>query len=126
MTLPKWLDKNREQFKKSKKHENRLAKELDGQRLRRSGGMQWSKWVHTTEGADIKTKRFSIEHKRTEKKSMVVEHSWLLKIRASARASLRMPAVIITFEEKTEEPDDWVLIPKEVFQRLVRLLDGDD
>ena len=115
---PKWADPNKDKFRRSKKHENRLADKLGGKRLARSGGMAWSKWDSTTAGADVTTKDFHIEHKRTEKDSMSLKKEWLEKVSAASLRVSKDPAVIVTFEEANRAPKDWVMIPMDVFERM--------
>lgn len=129
MTLPEWLNQNRYHAKRSKRHEQRLAAELDGKRVAQSGARRWSPKnlgeVKRTEGADVNTKRFSIEHKFTGKKSLSLKKEWLDKIRETARIASKMPAVIVTFDAPRGPPEDWVLIPKEIFQRLLKAWDDE-
>jgi hypothetical protein len=61
-----------------------------------------------------------LEHKRTDKKSMILERAWLDKVRAGARRLAKEPALGITFEQKLRPPEDWVLIPLDVYQRLTQ------
>ena len=115
---PKWLDPNYDKYKKSKKHETRLANRLGGKRLPRSGGLAWSKWDKTTDGGDLTNDDFLFEHKMTEAKSISLKRDWLEKVTEGARSKLKDPAMILTFEGNIRAPKDWVLIPLEIFETL--------
>lgn len=117
---PKHWDPNYNKYKVSKKHEDRLGKRLGGKRIPRSGGMAWSKHDPTTANGDISVPDFHIEHKRTVKKSMSVEQEWLGKVSDGARRVGKDPALVITFEKKGQAPEDWIAIPLEVFERLLK------
>lgn len=123
MTDPKWLgNTNKTRMKRSIKHETRLAKDLGGKRLAQSGGKLWSKQAGETktEGGDLTTAEFLFEHKRTEKGSLSVKREWLGKVREGARSKMKEPGLILTFERGREPPDDWILIPKAVFEKLMK------
>jgi hypothetical protein len=115
---PKAGNANAERFRRSKAHENRIAGKLGGSRLARSGGLPWSKHDSTTAGGDIKTKGWHLEHKRTEHDSMSIKKEWLHKVSAAARQRAKDPGLVVTFENKLAAPEDWVLIPMAVYQRL--------
>ena len=120
---------NYERSRRSKKHEERLADELGGRRMRRSGGAYWSESDKNTDDGDLGTPEFHIEAKRTDKKSMGVKKEWLDKVRDGARKFGKDPALILTFEEPNKPsvpPDDWICIPLDVLKRLLRLLEDDD
>jgi hypothetical protein len=116
---PKWADANRDRFRRSKKHEERVAGVLGGKRLPRSGGLAWSRSDATTAGGDLKTEVALVEHKRTENQSISLKKEWLHKVAAAAKRSNKDPAIVITFEEKLQPPEDWILIPVEVYRRLL-------
>lgn len=117
---PKCLEPNYGKYNKSKKHEQRLGDRLGGKRLPRSGGLAWSKWDKTTANADIKTPEFMFEHKRTIAESMSVKKEWLLKVAEGARRSGKDPGLIVTFEQAPEKPIEWVMIPLDVLERLLK------
>lgn len=117
---PKVFDDNYGKYRRSKQHEDRIAGALHGRRIPRSGGLAWSGWDSKTANADIQARNFMIEHKRTVNASMSVKLDWLLKVREGASASGREPALAITFERGTRQPEDWVAIPLEIFERLTR------
>ena len=113
---PKWLDDNYNKVGKSKKHEERLAKQLGGYRLPRSGGLPYSEYDPTSAGGDLTTDDFLFEHKSTEKKSLSVKRDWLEKVSDGAAAKGLDPGLIITFEDPKE---DWVCVPLAVFERIM-------
>jgi hypothetical protein len=129
----KWLDANYDRFKRSKKHENRLASRLGGRRLPQSGAKRLSKYTlraqtdlsktpeTITQNGDLALPDFWVEHKRTETGTMSIKKDWWLKVKEGAKAADREPALIVTFEEKaspSSKPIDLVLIPLEVFERM--------
>lgn len=126
--LPKWLaNPNADRARKSRKQEERIATKLDGQRIPRSGGLPWSRWNKTkTSDGDVTTKDFQVEHKSTEKASISLKREWLRKIVAGARSCMKDPALVITFTEPAREPEDWVVIPMAVFQRMRAAIKEED
>ena len=124
-----WLNNNNQQrTRKSRKHEDRVAARMGGRRLRRSGGSRWSRDDATTDDGDIGTPEFHIEHKSTEKKSIRVKREWLDKVREGARKFGKDPAVVLTFTDENQPskpPEDWILIPLEVAQRVLGYEDED-
>lgn len=120
----KWLEPNSDRAARSNNNERRLAKQLGGKRIPRSGGRLWSRRMGgatgagTTEGGDVSTKDFHIENKRTDKKSMGIKREWLTEVREAAKRAGKDPALIITFEDGRKAPEDWVAVPIEVFERL--------
>lgn len=127
----KWLQPNSDTKRRSNKNERRLARALGGKRVRNSGGRAWSRGDAktvvgsgpVTEGGDLSTRDFFLENKRSEKKSISVQKEWLEGIKDSARRVGKDPGVILTFETARKPPEDWVLIPIEVFDRLRRKQD---
>lgn len=95
--------------------ENRVATKLGGKRQRGSGSSDYAK-------GDVKTERFLIECKQTEKKSLSVKGEWLSKITREAMAAGKTPALSIEIkgiEDRIAERD-WVAIPMSVFRRLTQ------
>lgn len=117
---PKHLDDNYGRYKRSKKHETRLGSRLGGKRLPQSGAKSWSKWDDKTAGGDVSTPDFLFEHKRTVHDSMSVKLDWLFKVSEGARRVLKDPGLIVTFEREGHKPEDWVMIPLDVLERLLR------
>lgn len=121
--VPQHLEPNYNKYKQSKKHEDRLGKRLGGKRLPRSGGLAWSKWDKTTAGGDISAPTLHLEHKRTVRESISIPRDWLKKVCEGARRVAKDPGVVITFEKKGQKPEDWVLIPLEILEALLKLAD---
>lgn len=130
---PKWMDANYDRFKRSKKHENRLANRLGGKRLPQSGAKRLSKYAvkaqtsldqkpeTITQNGDLALTDFWVEHKRTDTGTMSIKREWWEKVRDGAREAGREPSLIITFEKPnspSSKPIDLVLIPLDVFERL--------
>jgi hypothetical protein len=128
----KYLDPNYDRFKRSKKHEQRLAKRMGGKRLPRSGGGAWGSqnglagWDKTTKQADFTIPDFVSEHKRTVKASMTLERDWLKKVSDGARRAGKDPSLFVTFEEEGKKPLDWVMIPLDVFEQLLAISKKDE
>jgi hypothetical protein len=122
------LDANYDRAKRSNRHEKRLAERLGGRRLPRSGGLARSKWGDSsrTANGDIGTADFHLEHKRTVKDSMSVKREWLAKVSEGARRVLKEPGLVICFENRVGEPEEWVAVPLAVFERLLAAVDSKD
>ena len=118
----KYLDANYGQVKRSKKDEERIAEELGGERLARSGAHQWSKHDFKTARGDVITPRLLIEHKETARKSMSLKREWLEKVTEGALDVSRDPAVVITFMDGRKR-EDWMLVRLEDFKRYMRALE---
>jgi hypothetical protein len=116
----KYLEPNHDRYKRSQKHEERLSKRLGGRRLPRSGGLPWSKWDKTSAGGDIAAPEFHFEHKRTDCGSISIPKDWLAKVSDGARRVVKDPGIIVTFEKKGAPLVEWVLIPLEVLERLLK------
>jgi hypothetical protein len=114
---PRWLDANQTQKRKANTHEKRIAAVMGGKRLPRSGGTHWSKWDKTTEGGDIATVDFLIEHKHTVGESIGVKREWLEKVRTDAKRRRQSPAIVLTFDNGST-PEDWIVLPLFVFEQL--------
>jgi len=124
---PKRFTENYDRFKKSQKHEKRLAKEYGGHRIPRSGGMPWSAWNKgQTANGDISTDHFHIEHKSTERDSIGLKYEWLQKVREGALASMKEPMVIITFVRNVKHIDEWVVVPRDVFDSMMEAGSDED
>jgi hypothetical protein len=115
-----WLDPDHDRYRKSKKQEDRVAGLVGGKRLKRSGGMYWSnKWDHTTDGGDVESPEFLIEHKRTRRSGYTLKQSELLKVREGAERRTKDPMMVITFELERQRLDDWAVIPLKVLLKLL-------
>lgn len=115
---PKWTDPNYDKQRRSTKHEKRIAVAFGGKRLPRSGGLPWSKWDQTTDGGDVTSGKLHLEHKRTDAKSLAVKLEWLEKVSDAARRRSKEPGLVITFERKLRPPEDWVLLPMALVQKV--------
>lgn len=130
---------NHDRYRKSKKHELRIAAQMGGRRLPNSGGKARSKYAkpvrvsnvsfrgeqldekleNVTLDGDITQAHFHIEHKSTEKGSISIKKEWLDKVSDGARAHGTTPALVVTFVSHRlgVPPSDWALIPFSLFQR---------
>jgi hypothetical protein len=124
---PKTFEPNYGRFKRSRKEERRFAKRLDGRVQPVSGNRPWSKHDGTTAGADLTTKNLHVEHKRAEPgtKSISVKREWLQKVTEGANRRTRIPAVGLTFEDPSGHTGDWLLLPLEFAERLLKMLESD-
>lgn len=137
---PKHLEPNHNRYRRSRKHEERLAEKLGGRRLPNSGGRALSRWVKVLKVSDVSFKgekmkegfetvtldgdvanaEYHFEHKRTEKDSMAVKKEWWVKVCDGARTHGTVPALILTFEaNKLNVPlIEMVCVPIDVFEKL--------
>lgn len=124
---PKAFDINYERYKKSKKAEQRVAEKLRARALPRSGGLPWSKSDGTTAQGDITSISLHIEHKRVEPqtKSVGIKREWLAKVTSGANRRTKIPAMAIMFEEAEGHAQDWLMMPLEFAERLLRLMEED-
>jgi len=130
----KWLDDRASRSRETKVQETRIAKELGGRRIPRSGASTWSPFMQKTDGADITTPTLHVEHKRTEKSSISLKHEWLEKVVEAARLRGKTPAMVITFtnapvrldwSKEDRVPMDWVLLPLDAITGILDLGDED-
>ena len=139
----KWAEPNHDRYRKSRKHEERIAKELGGRRLPNSGGKMRSKWSKVgkvsnvsfrgekheegferiTLDGDIEQRKFHIEHKSTERHSIGIKEEWLDKVSDGAASTGTTPAVVITYVSKRVgvPHKDWVLIPMALFKKTWKI-----
>ena len=119
--LPKYLSRN-DDYKKSQKQEDRLAKKLGGKKQKGSGSAKFNK-------GDVRMPEMLTEAKHTDKKSISVKLEYLRKITKEAQAYDLIPALAIAFgwlpTDSTEEKAyraverDWVLIPSAFLRELL-------
>lgn len=71
------------------------------------------------------TKDLHIEHKRAEPntKTIGIKREWLKKVTEGAARRGRIPAMGLTFEEAHGHEKDWLLLPMEFAERLLRMLE---
>lgn len=100
--------------KKSKKQEQRIAKQIGGKPTPGSGAFDGHK-------GDVTHDRFLIEAKRTDKQSLSVKKAWLDKIVAEAYQAGKNPALSIQIGERTGcfDTEDWIMMPLSVFNKLI-------
>ena len=122
---PKSFEPNHDRFKKSVRAEKRVAQRVGARTLPRSGGLAWSNSDGTTAEGDMTSADLHIEHKRVEPqtKSIGIKRDWLSKVTSGAKRRNRVPAMAITFEEAEGHAQDWVLLPLEFAERLIKLLE---
>lgn len=118
----------RDAARHSRKHEERLASKLGGRRLRRSGGMPYSKTYRVSEGHDLKSRLLKGEHKfvRASTGSISVKRAWLENLLELTKSCPQEPALLITFEGMKQH-QDWILMPLEVVERRLGVeVDGNE
>ena len=104
--------KSLEPEKTWKKQEKRVAELTGGELVPGSGAGSKNK-------GDSKNKDFLFENKSTDKKSLRLERSWLVKITKEAAGEMREPALTIAFGEMPVGTErDWVMIPITLFKDL--------
>ena len=125
---PKVFEQNYDRAKKSTREENRVAEKLGGRRYKRSGGLAWSRHDKTTDGGDLANKDMHIEHKRVEPdtKSIGVKREWLTKVTEGANRRVKIPGLVISFEQPRGHEQDWLMIPLDVALRLLQVTMGED
>lgn len=98
--------------KQSRKHEDRLAKKLGGQRTAGSGAF-WSR------KGDVRTDKLLIEHKWTGKKSFTLKSEVLEKIVTEAIMDSRMPLLGISLNN-----ENYVILTEDDFLEMVEALES--
>jgi hypothetical protein len=98
--------------KESRKHENRLAKAIDGSRTAASGAF-WSR------KGDVRSEELLIEHKWTGKKSKTIQSAELKKITTEAIMDGRMPVFGMHLDG-----EDYVVMLETDLLELVQKLDN--
>ena len=119
------METNHGRVKRSQKEERRYAGRVDAKLQPRSGGLAWSSGDKTTAGGDFTSAVVHVEHKHAEPKtkSIGVKREWLREVTEGAKRRLRIPAVGLTFKEPEGHEEDWILLPLEFAERLLRLWD---
>ena len=98
--------------KASVRQENKIARDIGGQRQKGSGSMAHAKGDVRKHGA------LRIEAKFTQARSYNVHYSDLVKIRSECVGD-ETPAFQITFMDRDLQPiDEWVLVPYAVWRKL--------
>ncbi len=88
MTLDDFLGKGATKKEKSQRQEKNVAKLVGGRATISSGSLHFDK-------ADVVSKSFRIECKRTDKEFLRIDKKWLTKIKKEALESKVLPAVNI-------------------------------
>lgn len=105
---------------RSKKQEDTLAKNVGGRRQPNSGA------IPTMKG-DVSSSDFLFEAKTTGNKSLSVTLKWLTKISREAAEEAKTPGMELQFEwTPAGVPSNWILVPTEVFQKLLKQNQEDD
>ena len=94
-------------------HEQDLADRLEGVRQPLSGAILGSK-------GDIKLDRFLLDSKETNADTLGVSRTDIVKINREACGERKEPGLVLTWNRMAEGcPKEWVMIPLEVFQKMV-------
>ena len=99
--------------KQSRKHENRLAKLIDGKRTAASGAF-WSR------KGDVRNDDLLIEHKWTGKKQVTIKSEVLKKITKEAILDSRMPVLGLHLDG-----ENYVILGEEDFFELRNIIRGE-
>ena len=103
---------NRRMKKASVRQENRIARDINGQRQKASGAMAHAKGDVRKHGI------LRIEAKFTKARSYTVHYDDLVKIRSEC-VSGETPAFQITFMDRDLQPiDEWMMVPYAVWRKL--------
>ena len=137
---PKFLNEKRTQSRGTKPAEKRIARSLGGRRVSGSGatpvsqragvfgrskfGGKAERGKTVTRDGDVATDELHIEHKRTKTNSISVSKKILEKVRRGAARRGATPAMVLTFEGPGGS-DDWILLPRSVYSRIVAEKDED-
>lgn len=97
---------------KSQKQEKRAAKDYGGRVIKGSGSGGEKGDVNLRAG-------IKLEAKRTDKESLSIKRSWLLKIEEEAFSANKMPALEIEIQDV-----HWVMIPEHEFRQYVEWKKG--
>lgn len=125
-TLPAYTDPAVRRVAKSKKHENRVAASYGGRRLAASGAAPYSRRDRNTAGADVTSDLLLMQHKGTERNSLSIQREWLFEVTTEAARRSKYPALVITFDAETRVDNEWVAVPRKVFQMLLANQPGKD
>jgi len=96
-------------MKQVKKQEIKVAKEFQGRRIPLSGAGK-EKW-------DVKSDKFIIDCKQTEKKSINIPIKLLEKISRDALTQGKTPLLHLFFKNSTFP--EWIILPYEFFKNLL-------
>jgi hypothetical protein len=101
-------------------HEQDLADRLEGVRQPLSGAISGYK-------GDIKLDHFLLDSKETSADTLGVSRADIVKINREACGERKEPGLVLTWNKMAEGcPKEWVMIPLEVFQRMVCVNKQDD
>ena len=119
--LPRWMvTQDHDHTTGSKRHELRIAFELGGRRLPRSGGTRRSRWdPDRSQGGDVETENLLAECKHTKQSAFRLDREVFAKVEDGARRRGKLPVIVLTFESH-EGPLDLALLR---FVDLRRLLE---
>ena len=101
------------------RHENEVADSIGGFRHIGSGAFKDLK-------SDASSDVWQAEAKQTSLKSIGLKFSWLDKITREARQQDKLPVLFVRFVDSPRgsvAEDDWVVIPKTVFEKFMRKCD---
>lgn len=131
--MTKW-DPKRWRGRETKRHENRVADHIGGQRRAGSGSFANSSWTapferskifgsgrKASEAFDIFSDRFVGEHKRTGGDRYGVQPGMLRDLTDRAEERSRLPLLVITFTNGHREAEDWCALRH---QDLALVFDG--
>jgi hypothetical protein len=100
--------------------ESRLARQLGARLMPASGAVQGIK-------GDMELPGYKIEAKASTNRSIGLQHSWLAKIVAEARAYTKKPLLMISFITGDGRPvpnGQWVVIPLKDWEELMEAQDA--
>jgi hypothetical protein len=117
--LPAYTDPAVRRVAKSKGHEERAARSYGGRRLSASGAAPFGRRDRNTAGADVSSDLLLMQHKSTERNSLSIQRDWLYEVSVEAARRSKYPALVILFEAETRVDNEWVAVPRKVFQMLL-------
>lgn len=112
---PSQLGKTQSVKSRVNRHEKALADKLEGFRQPASGALAGHK-------GDIKLDDFLLDSKETDAGALGITSRDIVKICREAFGEGKDPALVLTWNKIAETvPSEWVLIPLNVFNRLIQL-----
>lgn len=125
MNPDNYLKPKKDNTKASRKQENRVARRLGGKVQPGSGnGRIPTRAVRTTalrtgRKGDVHAELLLTECKTTDKASISIKQSHLIKISGEAHLAMKSPAMCFTFPVMPEGVEtDWLLVPLGVWEKL--------
>lgn len=97
------------------KHEQDTANEINGNTQPNSGATAWQRYK-----GDVSSDNFLYQCKLTDKNRFTINETILAEITRQARVNHKDPVVVIKMESiQKPTPNEWCMIPMEVYKYLI-------